>query len=144
MNRIILIGRLTQDPELKYTQNGTAVATFTLAVNRRFKRDEADFIPIVVWNKPAENCASYLGKGSQVAVEGRLQVRSYETQEGQRRYVTEVVAENVEFLGKSGSSNTAKPAPARESTDEWDKLGREVDLGDIDMIDPIDDDEIPF
>jgi single-strand DNA-binding protein len=144
LNRIILIGRLTQDPELKYTQNGTAVATFTLAVNRRFKRDEADFIPIVVWNKPAENCASYLGKGSQVAVEGRLQVRSYETQEGQRRYVTEVVAENVEFLGKSGSSNTAKPAPARESTDEWDKLGREVDLGDIDMIDPIDDDEIPF
>ena len=102
LNRIVLVGRLTKDPELRYTSgNGVAVASFTLAVNRRFTqggKKEADFIPIVVWRAQAENCAKYLGKGSLVAAEGRLQVRSYEDREGQRRYVTEVVAESVQFL----------------------------------------------
>lgn len=103
LNRIVLIGRLTKDPELRYTPaNGVAVATFTLAVNRRFTQQgqqrEADFIPIVVWRAQAENCAKYLGKGSLVAVEGRLQIRSYEDKEGQRRTIAEVVADSVQFL----------------------------------------------
>ncbi|MBS4024024.1 MAG: single-stranded DNA-binding protein [Dethiobacter sp.] len=102
LNRIVLIGRLTKDPELRYTPGeGTPVAGFTLAVNRRFMKDgkrEADFVPIVVWRNQAENCAKYIGKGSLVAVDGRLQIRSYEDREGQRRTIAEVVAESVQFL----------------------------------------------
>lgn len=102
LNNVVLIGRLTKDPELRYTPaQGTPVAGFTLAVNRRFKSEgqqDADFVPIVVWRKQAENCARYLGKGSMVAVEGRLQIRSYEDREGQRRTVAEVVANSVQFL----------------------------------------------
>lgn len=102
LNRIVLIGRLTKDPELRYTPaNGVAVATFTLAVDRRFSQGqqrETDFVPIVTWRNQAENCAKYLGKGSLVAVEGRLQIRSYEDREGQRRTIAEVVADSVQFL----------------------------------------------
>ena len=99
LNRIVLIGRLTKDPELRYTAGqGVAVAGFTLAVNRRFQKEEADFVPIVVWRQQAENCAKYLGKGSQVAIEGRLQIRSYEDREGKRRTIAEVVADSVQFL----------------------------------------------
>jgi single-strand DNA-binding protein len=102
LNRVILIGNLTKDPELRYTSNGTAVATFTLAVNRNYANQqgerEADFIPVVVWRQLAELCANYLKKGRKAAVEGRIQTRSYENQEGKRVYVTEVVAENVQFL----------------------------------------------
>ncbi|HHU33202.1 MAG TPA: single-stranded DNA-binding protein [Clostridia bacterium] len=102
LNKVILIGRLTRDPELRYTANGIAVATFTLAVDRPFTNQqgqrEADFIRIVVWQKLAEICANNLGKGRLVAVEGRLQVRSYDTAEGQKRQISEVVAENVRFL----------------------------------------------
>ena len=84
---MILIGRLTRDPELRYTQQGTAVARFTLAINRKFKREETDFIDIVVWQKTAENCAQYLTKGQMAMVEGRLQVRSYEAQDGSKQTV---------------------------------------------------------
>ncbi|NLM51640.1 MAG: single-stranded DNA-binding protein [Firmicutes bacterium] len=110
LNRVILIGRLTRDPELRYTPaNGVAVTTFTLAVNRRFsQQQEADFIPIVVWRAQAENCAKYLVKGSLVAVEGRLQIRSYEL-EGQRRTVAEVVAESVQFLDRRGKRSEDEP-----------------------------------
>lgn len=106
LNRVILIGRLTKDPELKYTPNGTAVASFTLAVDR-FRTNaqgerEADFIPIVVWQKQAENCANFLGKGSLAAVDGRMQVRTFDGKDGQRRWVTEVVADTVRFLDKKG------------------------------------------
>lgn len=109
INRIVLVGRLTKDPELRYTPNGKAVAGFTLAVNRRFSNQqgerETDFIDIVVWGKTAETCANYLTKGRLAGVEGRLQIRTYETQDGQRRKVAEVVADNVSFLdrGKSAS-----------------------------------------
>lgn len=107
LNRVVLIGHLTKDPELRYTPNQVAVANFTLAVNRIRKNQngeyEADFIPIVVWQKQAENCANYISKGSLVAVDGRIQVRTYDTQDGQRRWVTEVVAESVRFLDKKGS-----------------------------------------
>jgi len=126
-----LIGRLTRDPELKYIPSGTPVATFTLAVNRPFTNKmgerEADFVPIVVWRKQAENCANYLSKGSLVAVDGRLQVRSYE-QDGQRRYVTEVVAEDVRFLDGRGDSQ------ARSEISRLQQYGADV----------ADDDDIPF
>jgi len=102
LNRIILIGRLTADPEFRYTPQGTPVARFTLAVNRPFTNQqgerEADFIDIVVWRQLAENVANYVRKGRLVAVEGRLQVRSYENQEGRRIRVAEVVGDFIEFL----------------------------------------------
>lgn len=105
MNKIILIGRLTKDPDLRYTPNGAAVCTFTLAVNRPYSKDgeqEADFINIVVWNKAGESCAKYLEKGRQCAIEGRLQIRTYDGDDGKKRWVTEVVADRVEFIGSGG------------------------------------------
>jgi len=111
MNKVFLIGRLTRDPELRYTGSNTAVATFSIAVNRNFSNQdgvrEADFINIVVWRKQAENVKNYLSQGSQVAIDGRLQTRSYDDQNGNKRYVTEVVADNVEFLGSKNSGNVA-------------------------------------
>lgn len=100
MNKVILVGRLTQDPEIRYTQTGKAVASFTLAVNRFVSqgKSEADFIPIVVWDKLAEVCGNNLTKGQRLLVEGRLQIRSYEGNDGQKRRVAEVVAQNIEFL----------------------------------------------
>ena len=93
MNKVILAGRLTKDPEVRYTQTGVAVASFTLAVNRRFSKEKvADFIPIVVWDKIAEIVGNNLVKGSQVLIEGRIQIRSYDAQDGSKRYVTEVIA----------------------------------------------------
>ena len=110
MNKVFLIGRLTRDPELRYTGSNIAVATFSIAVNRNFANAqgerEADFFNIVVWRKQAENVKNYLTQGSQVAIEGRIQTRSYDDQNGQKRYVTEIVADNVEFLGSKNSSNS--------------------------------------
>ena len=110
LNRVILIGRLTKDPELRYTPNGVAVASFTLAVDR-FRNNaqgerETDFIPIVVWQKQAENCANYIGKGSLCAVEGRIQVRTYDAKDGTRRWVTEVIADNVRFLDRRDNASS--------------------------------------
>lgn len=111
MNKVVLIGRLVRDPELRYTGNNLPVATFSIAVNRNFSNQagerEADFINIVVWRKQAENCKNYLTQGSQVAIEGRIQTRNYDDQNGQKRYVTEVVADNVEFLGSRNSSTNS-------------------------------------
>lgn len=115
LNLAILIGRLTADPELRYTPNGTAVASFTIATDRFSKEGEKEttFIPIVVWRKQAENCAEYLRKGSLAAVEGRINVRSYEDKEGKKRWVTEVVAEAVRFLsGKVDSAPKESKAAA--------------------------------
>jgi len=111
LNRVVLVGRLTKDPELKMTSTGTPVASFTIAVNRTFTNQqgerEADFIPIVVWRRQAENVNQYVRKGSLVGVDGRIQVRHYENQEGRRVYVTEVVAESVQFLEpRNASGNT--------------------------------------
>ena len=108
MNKVILIGRLTKDPDVRTTQSGTQVTTFTLAVDRKFaKKDSgqqtADFIPIVTWRKLAEICANNLMKGRLVGIEGRMQVRTYDAQDGSKRYVTEVVADEVEFLSPKGS-----------------------------------------
>lgn len=129
MNKIILIGRLTKDPDLRYTPNGAAVCTFTLAVDRPFSGDkkEADFINIVVWNKAGENAAKYLAKGRQAAVEGRLQIRIYDGDDGKKRWVTEVVADRVEFIG-SGGGGTKK-------ADDLEDFGYEVQF---------DESEVPF
>jgi single-strand DNA-binding protein len=105
LNRVILIGRLTKDPELRYTPAGVAVTQFTLAIDRPFvnaeKEKEADFINIVVWRQLAETCANYLRKGRLTAVEGRMQTRNYDNNEGKKVYITEVVADNVRFLESS-------------------------------------------
>lgn len=151
MNKAILIGRLTKDPELKYTaSNGTAVTTFTLAVDRNFKNKdgekEADFINIVVWNKLAEIVANNLTKGRLTAVSGRIQTRSYETNDGQKRYVTEVIAEDVQFLDKKGSTGAGE---APNSPSNNNNVGNNDDIpgygeNDDDFF-PLDaDSEIPF
>lgn len=131
MNKIILIGRLTKDPDLRYTQNGKAVCSFTLAVDRPYtnqEEKEADFINIVAWNKSGENAAKYLAKGRQAAVEGRLQIRTYDGEDGKKRWVTEVVADRVEFIG-SGGNGSAKKADGLED------FGYEVQF---------DESEVPF
>ncbi|MBM7618859.1 single-stranded DNA-binding protein [Sutcliffiella halmapala] len=126
LNRVVLVGRLTKDPELRYTPSGVAVATFTLAVNRTFQNQqgerEADFINCVVWRKQAENAANFLKKGSLAGVDGRIQTRNYEGQDGKRVYVTEIVAEGVQFLepkgsggsGGSGGYNNNRPNPNQD------------------------------
>jgi single-strand DNA-binding protein len=137
---VILVGRLTKDPELRYTQNGVAVATFTLAVNRPFANQqgerEADFINVQVWRKAAENTANYLRKGSLAGVDGRLQTRSYEGQDGKRVYVTEVVADSVQFLepkGKgSGSQNQTSTSQNQAYNDPFAGEGTPIDDGDFD------------
>lgn len=113
MNKVVLIGRLTKDPELKYTPGtGTAVTTITLAVenyNSKTQEKTADFIPVVLWGKQAENTAQYTLKGSQVAISGRISVRTYDAKDGTKRYVTEVVADmfnGVQFLSKNNNSNS--------------------------------------
>ncbi|MFC0905524.1 single-stranded DNA-binding protein [Clostridium sp. MT-14] len=139
MNKVVLIGRLTKDPELKFTQNtGTAVATFNLAVNRRFKKEgqqEADFIPIVVWGKQGESVANYMNKGKLIGVSGRIQTRSYEAKDGSRRFVTEVVSEEIQFL-EWGDKNKAKSntGTSNDLADDYDYSG----------ITPVDDGDIPF
>ena len=122
LNRIVLIGRLVADPQLRYTQSGVAVTSFTLAVNRSFVSQsgerEADFNDIVAWRKLAEVCANHLNKGRLVAVEGRLQIRSYDDQNGIRRKAAEVVADQVQFLdwgrdseGQGYESGDGPPEP---------------------------------
>ena len=108
INRVVLVGRLTKDPDLRFTLSGVAVATFTLAVNRPFTNQsgerDADFIQVIVWRKAAEAVANYLRKGNLAGVDGRIQTRSYEAQDGRRVYVTEVVAESVQFLESKNKS----------------------------------------
>ncbi|MCM3740141.1 single-stranded DNA-binding protein [Oceanobacillus luteolus] len=108
LNRVVLVGRLTRDPDLRYTPNGVAVANFNIAVNRPFSNQqgerEADFINGVVWRRQAENLANFMKKGSLIGVDGRLQTRSYEGQDGKTVYVTEVVADSIQFLETKGSS----------------------------------------
>ena len=157
MNKVFLIGRLTRDPELRYTGNNTPVATFSLAVNRNFSNQqgerEADFFNITVWRKQAENVKNYLNQGSQVAIDGRIQTRSYDDKDGQKRYVTEVVADNVEFLGSKNSSNNSSNGSHNEEPtpydfgDEKEPKGTDVDsnpFADFGSSIEISDDELPF
>ena len=141
LNKVFLLGNLTRDPELRHTAQGTSVANFSIAVNRTYKGNDGDFkketsyFNIIVWGRIGENCAKYLTKGRPVLVEGRLQNRSYETQDGQKRTITEIVADNVQFLG-SGSS--------RDSMDDMSNAGGD-DVGfSADFAPSDDDDAVPF
>lgn len=119
INRIVLVGRLTKDPELRYTPSGVAVARFTLAVNRTFSNDqgekEADFINCTVWRKPAENTANFLKKGSLAGVEGRIQTGSYEGTDGKRVYTTEVVCDSVQFLEPRSDGQRSEQSNQRQN-----------------------------
>lgn len=116
MNKVTLIGRLTKEVEIKQTQSGKAVATFTLAVNRRLTKEQrdsgaqsADFLPCVAWGRTAEIARQYLHRGSKAAVEGRIQARSYDAQDGSKRYVTEIIINELELLDSKNSSNQSNP-----------------------------------
>ena len=138
LNRIVLIGRLTKDPELRTTQSGVAVASFTLAVDRKFKNQagerEADFIPVVVWRQAAEACNTYLAKGKLAAVDGRLQIRSYEAKDGTKRTRAEVIADDVRFLSPKGEN--AAPAQVDD--------GENAAPAQVPEDDMVGDDDLPF
>lgn len=140
MNRVVLVGRLTKDPELRYTPNGVPVATFTLAVNRAFTNQqgerEADFINCVIWRKPAENVANFLKKGSLAGVDGRVQTRSYDGQDGKKVYVTEILAESVQFLEPRGSGGQAPQQNSQPQTriaEDPFAPGQTIDIQDDDL-----------
>jgi len=141
LNRVILIGRLTRDPELRYTPSGVATTTFTLAVDRNYTNQqgqrEADFINVVTWRGLAENVANYLKKGRLTAVEGRIQTRNYENNEGKKVYVTEVIADNVRFLE---STNSQK----QDQRDNRNQNGFEDPFADDSSPIDISDDDLPF
>ncbi|HAR6339779.1 TPA: single-stranded DNA-binding protein [Staphylococcus pseudintermedius] len=144
LNRTVLVGRLTKDPDFRTTPSGVEVATFTLAVNRNFKskdgEQQADFINCVVFKKQAENVKNYLSKGSLAGVDGRLQSRSYENQEGRRVYVTEVICDSVQFLEpKSNNQSNNQPQQQRGQAPAQDNPFA-ITNGPID----IDDDDMPF
>lgn len=119
INRVVLVGRLTKDPDLRYTPSGAANARFTLAVSRNFSNangeKETDFINVTVWRKQAENTANFLKKGSLAGIEGRIQTGSYEGQDGKRVYTTEVVADSVQFLEPKNAQNGRQGAPGEQS-----------------------------
>lgn len=148
MNKVILIGRLTRDVELRYTGSNIPVASFSIAVDRNFTNQagekEADFINIVVWKKQAENCKNYLTKGSQVAIDGRIQTRNYDGQDGKKVYVTEVVAESVKFLNtKQSESNvvTEEKTDTQVLQDEVNDVNPYADFG---QKIEITDEDLPF
>lgn len=137
MNKVILIGRLTKDVELRYTQtNNIAVASFSLAVNRKFVKPgeerQADFFNIIAWNKLAENISKYLFKGNQVAISGRLETRSWDDPNGQKHYVTEVIAEEIDFIGSKNKQNNEailnSPTPINKNDDTSDFICNGDDL----------------
>ena len=143
MNRAILIGNLTRDPETRTTTSGITVTTFTLAVNRRIPNQqgvrEADFIPIVAWRQLGELCARYLSKGRKCSVVGTIQTRSYDAQDGTKRYVTEVIADDVEFLsspGQGGGNQADDMPPPPEPSSFTPKASTSFNA--------VDDDELPF
>lgn len=150
INRTVLVGRLTKDPELRYTPNGVAVANFTIACDRPFTNQQgerdADFIRCVVWRRSAENVANYLQKGSLAGVDGRIQTRSFDNNEGRRVFITEVVADRVQFLEPKGSSRAPGEEPmGAHGGDHTNQspFGDDPFAGDGKPID-ISDDDLPF
>lgn len=125
LNNVSLVGRLTKDVELRYTPSNVAVATFTLAVNRTFKNEngerEADFINCVMWRQQAENLANWAKKGALIGVTGRIQTRSYDNQQGQRVYVTEVVAEQFQLLENKGQGNQTQQRQAQQQAPDFSR-----------------------
>ncbi len=132
MNKIQLIGRLTADTELKTTNNGIQVCTFTVAVNRRFNRDETDFFPVTVWRDAAVNCNKYLAKGSQVGVSGAVQIRKYEDKDGIKRTAIDIQADEVEFLSSKSDSASVSNNVSKPKRDN------------VAQLEQVDDDEMPF
>ena len=140
MNKAMIIGNLTRDPELRKTSSELSVCSFTVAVGRSFskEKDEADFIPVVTWRGLADNCSKYLVKGNKVAVSGRIQTRTYDDKDGNRRYTTELIADDVEFLtpkGAGGGQRTDAPPPPKESGLFEDEKSD---------FEPLDDEQMPF
>ena len=145
MNKVFLIGRLVADPDLRYTQSNKPVADFRLAVNRQYTDEsgerKADFINIITWGKQAENVKQYIEKGSQVAVDGRIQTRNYENDDGRKIYVTEVLAERVQFLDTKKGNSQEEVSPAdfeeKEETDPYEDMGNQIEM-------EISDEDLPF
>ncbi|MFR1799870.1 MAG: single-stranded DNA-binding protein [Enterococcus casseliflavus] len=155
INNLTLVGRLTKDPDLKYTGNGTAVATFTLAVNRNFTNQsgerEADFISCVIWRKPAETLANYAKKGVLIGVTGRIQTRSYDNQQGQKVYVTEVIADNFQLLESKkadSSQNTQGSGVSNSQTNNYTRNQQNTNSATAESFGnssiDISDDDLPF
>lgn len=155
INNLTLVGRLTKDPDLKYTGNGTAVATFTLAVNRNFTNQsgerEADFINCVIWRKSAETLANYAKKGVLIGVTGRIQTRSYDNQQGQKVYVTEVIADNFQLLESKKADSSQNTQGSGVSNSQTNNYTRNQPNRNNDESDPfgnssidISDDSLPF
>ena len=146
LNRVVLVGRLTKDPDLRHTQSGVAVANFTVAVNRPFSNknneQEADFINCVVWRAKAENLAKFMSKGSMIGVDGRLQTRSFDNNEGRKVFVTEVLADSVQFLepknknnngGNQQSNQQSNQGEYQQNMDPFDQPGEPIDISDDDL-----------
>lgn len=135
INKVVLVGRIVREPELRYTPQNTAVATFTLAVNRRFKNAqgerEADFINCVIWRQPAENLANWAKKGTLVGITGSIQVRNYENKEGQRVYVTEVLADNFQMIERN--SNKTEKGKTKSNQDKDPFAGSPMEVSDDDL-----------
>lgn len=155
INNLTLVGRLTKDPDLKYTGSGTAVATFTLAVNRNFTNQsgerEVDFINCVIWRKPAETLANYAKKGVLIGVTGRIQTRSYDNQQGQKVYVTEVIADNFQLLESKKADSSQNTQGSGVSNSQTNNYTRNQQNRNNDDSDPfgnssidISDDSLPF
>src|SRR5690625_4917352 len=155
INKVILVGRLVRDPDLRYTNNGTAVANFTIACNKPFKKDgedqRADFINCVIWRKPAESLANYMSKGSLIGLEGSIQTRSYDGTDGKRVYVTEVLAASVQFLESKNKSENQEPSNQQSTQSSYQSNNQTSSQqaqqpSPQDNLDPIDisDDDLPF
>ena len=149
MNKVTLVGRLTKDPELKFTPGtGTAVTSFTVAVNRKYKKEgqpDADFINVVVWGKTAEATANYMSKGRQIGISGRIETRNYDAKDGTKRYVTEVIAEDVEFLGSKQSNDgeeSYNSKPQNSGGDYNNSNRQQPEYGND--VTPIENEDIPF
>ena len=140
MNRVFLIGRLTKEPEVRYTQSGMACCQITVAVNRPKQKDkeqETDFINVVIWDKQAENLAKYQTKGNQIAVEGKIQTRSYENSEKKKIYVTEVVAQNIVYIDSKKENSTSIKKETQETTetfhDPYAEFGERIEAEQLDF-----------
>ncbi len=154
MNKVVLVGRLTKDPELRNTNSGLPVTSFTVAINRTFKNKDGnydtDFINVSIFGKQAENVSKYCFKGSQVGIDGRIQTRSYDAEDGTKRYVTEIVADNVEFLGsKKDSSNSGReymdmPSEAPVDVQNEIEIPKEDPFKDFGSEVVLSDDDLPF
>src|SRR5690625_3277046 len=148
INRVVLVGRLTRDVDLRYTSSGVAVANFTIACNKPFKKDgeeqQADFINCVIWRKPAESLANYMSKGSLIGVEGSIQTRNYEGQDGKRVYVTEVLAASVQFLeSKSENQQGQQNQQSQQHQTSHTKRAPKQDSGHTEPLD-VSEDDLPF